>query len=337
MERNRFIDVLKGILIINVIILHFPYVDPEIQKYLFPFTLAMTVPCFMMISGYVSGLSFAKRRINSLEAAYSPMLIAEKMVRFVVPFTMAFIAEWILFRLHGIYQVDIKTYGILALGMDYLRGAIGPGNYYFPIMIQFIFLIPVIYYIIKKNQLKGLFYCFVINAVYEVVQHAYLLNYETYRLLIFRYLFIIAAGCYFAIHPVKPSRKYVVVGAACMTIGIAFICLFSFTSYAPKIITYWNTTSFVTMLYIIPILGWMLTNVKIKCRPLEIVGRASFNIFLVQMIFYSLRGAVYESVQECWAKLCISIGVCVGIGILFYYIEQPITKWIIKKFQLKTY
>ena len=44
MQRNRFIDVLKGIVIIFVIVLHFPFDAPERQKYLFPFCLEMAVP-----------------------------------------------------------------------------------------------------------------------------------------------------------------------------------------------------------------------------------------------------------------------------------------------------
>jgi len=126
MERNKFVDVLKGILIILVIVLHFPFTQSETQKYLFPFHITLTVPCFMLLSGYVAALSFEKRGLDKLEDAYKGIVILEKVLRFTIPYTIAFIAEWIIFRVMGLYQVGIKTYGILAFVMDFLRGGKDP-------------------------------------------------------------------------------------------------------------------------------------------------------------------------------------------------------------------
>ena len=286
-------------------------------------------------SGYVSSLSFQKRGIDKLEAAYRPISIVEKVIRYTVPYTIAFVAEWIVFRVFGLYTVGIRTYGILAVVMDYLSGGKGPGNYYFPIIIQFILIFPVIYFLIRKYDLAGLGYCFFANLTFEILKRAYGMNDTEYRLLVFRYLFIIAAGCYIAIGNIKKNRKTVVLCTLCIMAGLTFIYLFSYTSYTPKIITYWSTTSFLVCLYVVPILGWLIRKVHWGFRPLEIIGKASFNIFLVQMIYYNFANHIYDMIPNRALQLIYNIINCVLVGVSFYYIEQPLTKGglcLIRKF-----
>lgn len=331
MERNRFIDVLKGILIIFVIILHFPYSVLETQKYLFPFHISLAVPCFMLISGYVSALSLQKRGVEKVEESYKLIAILERMLRFTVPYAIAFIAEWCVFRIMGLYKVGIRTYGILALVMDFLRGGKGPGSYYYPIMIQFIIVFPIVFFVIKKHYLKGLLFCFLTNGIYEVLKTAYGMNDVEYRFLIFRYLFVIAAGCYIAMGKLPEMRKTMIISVICIMIGGGFIFLFSYTSYTSKIITFWRESSFVVCLFIVPILGWLIKNVHWKFKPLEVIGKASFNIFLVQMIYYNFVDSIYDMIQVRGMQLLINVVICVGVGVFFYYLEQPLTKFLISK------
>lgn len=331
MERNRFVDVLKGIFIIFVIMLHFPFETVERQQYLFPFCIALAVPFFMMLSGYVSALSFQKRGLINLEDAYKPAPIMEKVMRFTVPFTIAFIAQWIVFRAFGVYLVGVRTYGILALAMDFLRGGKGQGSYYYPIMIQFIFVFPVIYHVIKKHNLKGLVYCFLANGVFEVLKTAYGMSDGEYRMWVFRYIFIIAAGCYIAIGEIPKGKKTLILSTACIVVGLGFAYLFSYTSYSSKIITFWRGSSFVVCLFIVPILGWLIRKVHWGFKPLEIVGKASFNIFLIQMIYYNLADRIYEMIPGRGMQLLFNIVNCVVAGVIFYYLEQPITKFVVKK------
>ena len=331
MERNRFIDVLKGILIILVITLHFPIERAEQLQYMFPFWATLTVPCFMMISGYVSALSYQKRAIGRPEEAYGTVRIAEQILRFVIPYTIAFIAEWIVFRIFGLYTVNVRTYGIFALFLDYLRGGQGQGSYYFPVMIQFVFLFPIVYFVIRKYDLKGLAGCFVANGIFEILKTAYGMSDGEYRLLVFRYLFIIAAGCYMAIGKVRKNHKTVALSVISIAVGGAFAYLFSYTDYNPKILTYWRTTSFAACLLVVPVLGRLIRKGTWKFAPLEILGKASFNIFLVQMIYYNFADHIYERIPYRPAQLAFNIFNCVAAGVLFYYIEKPLTKWVTGK------
>lgn len=331
MQRNHFLDVLKGILILIVIFVHFPLAYDDTLQFLFPFWACLVIPYFMMISGYVYAISFERRSIHSIGQAYNRILIAEKIIRYTVPYTIAFIAQWIVFRIFGTYQVGIRTYGIFALILDYLRGGKGPGNYYYPLMIQLVFLFPVIYFVIKKYNLKGLFYCFLANAAFEVLKVAYGMNEVEYRLLLFRYLFVIAAGCYVAIGDIKPSKKMTALSILCIITGAGFAYLFSYTNYASKVITYWRSDSFVVCLLMIPTFGWVLRTVHWHFKPLELIGQASFHIFLVQLIYYNFADRMYAIIPGRGLQLTFNIVNCVGAGLLFYYMERPITQYLIKK------
>ncbi len=330
MQRNRFIDILKGILIIFVIVSHFPFGIAVEQQYLFPFWIAMAVPCFMVISGYVSGLSYRKKGVINFAEAYKPMVMVQKVLRFVIPYTIAFVAQWIVFRIFRVYTVGVRTYGILALFFDYLRGGKGQGSYYFPIMIQFLLVFPIVYLCIRKYKLRGLMYCFGANVIFEVLKTAYGMSDMEYRLLVFRYLFLFAAGCYFALEDQKPGRKEKLLAGVCIVTGLFFTYLFSYTAYSPKILTYWSTTSFLPCLFVVPVMGVLLSRVKVKFPVLEIIGKASFNIFLVQMIYYNFADRIYQIIPNRGAQLAFNIINCVVAGVIFYYLESKLSKRIIK-------
>lgn len=337
MYRNRFADVLKGILIIFVIVLHSDITQTSRQVAGFPFWVNMAVPMFMLISGYVSALSLEKHGVNAVEKAYEPLEIIRKLLRFVIPFSIAFFAQWIVFRVAGLYQVSPIKYGLFALLMDYIQGGKGPGSYYFPVMIQFIFVFPAIYYVIKKYTYKGLGACFIANGVLEVVKIAFGVSGEEYRLLLFRYLFVIACGCYVAVGNLQELKKGILFGGAilCVVIGLGFTYLFSYTGYVPKILIYWKETSFVTNLYLLPLMAWMLTKMKCTFAPLEYIGKASFNIFLVQMIYYIFGEKMAALIPNLTLRVIVNILFCVGIGVVFYVAESKLTGFVLGKVIIK--
>ncbi len=328
MDRNPFVDVLKGIFIIFVIALHFPFETREQLQYLFPFWITLTVPFFMMISGYVSALSLKKRGIERVEEAYNPGMITDKILRYTIPFTIAFGAEWILFRALGVYRVGIKTYGIFAFVQDYLTGGKGPGSYYFPMMIQFVFLFPVIYFVIRRYKFRGLLGCLGANALFELLKTAYGMSDTEYRLLVLRFLFVIGAGCYVALAEGKRSKKEKITALIALMAGIGFIYLFSYTSYTPKVLTHWTHVSFAPCLAVAPVLGFILVKGRMGCKPIELIGRASFHIYLVQMIYYNFAERIYALISGKGMQLLCNIFLCVTVGVLFYLAERPLNRAI---------
>ena len=80
-----------------------------------------------------------------------------------------------------------------------------------------------------------------------------------------------------------------------------------------------------------PIISYMIVRLgKIHCKPLEILGKASYNIFLVQMVYYLVLNNISNLFSNQWLLLFTSIVVCTIGGIIFYYIETPVTRKIMQ-------
>lgn len=60
-ERYTVVDVLKGICVIFAIITHYEWSDNQRLLGLFPYTIDMAVPIFMIISGYIMSNSYIKK------------------------------------------------------------------------------------------------------------------------------------------------------------------------------------------------------------------------------------------------------------------------------------
>ena len=69
---------------------------------------------------------------------------------------------------------------------------------------------------------------------------------------------------------------------------------------------------------------------NIRFKPVEIIGKASYHIFLVQMVWYYLAYERIASWNIYWA-LVINLVICIGVGITFYLIETPLNELINRK------
>lgn len=327
-NQNNFIDILKGLCILFIVITHFTWTTEERLHLLFPFWIEMAVPIFMIISGYVYSLSYQRQRINCFKDAYRPSNVINKIIRYTLPFLVIYLVELAYIVCTG--QATLSPNIIWEWILGFLQGGIGPGSYYYPVMIQFIFVYPMIYFILKKYSGNGLVLCFAINALYELFQRVIGMNGDIYRLLIFRYVFVIAAGCYLASKEYKPNFKIEI--PICI-IGIAYIIGINYLGYTPRIIIYWTNTSFIACLYIIPIIYLLINKIKeYHFAPLEYIGKASYNIFLTQMLWYSFGSWFVEKyITNRAILLVIYLIICIGSGVVFYLIETPITKKLIRK------
>lgn len=241
---------------------------------------------------------------------------------------VAFVLEVLCIQIIG----NQTGYNYLAL---FLQGGIGAGSYYYPIMIQFIFIFPVIFFIVRKYRFKGLLLCLAMNAVYELLHWAYGMNEGCYRLIGLRYIFVIAFGVFLHYKEgcdevsMKQYKTFLVLA---FIIGACFIYLTCYTTYQPKIIIHWTRVSFVGSMYFVPIMDILLSKCKWKCKPLEILGQASFNIFLAQMVFFWIGAPfIYSHVASRKIQLLACVVICVVAGVAFYFVEQPITRWIVRK------
>ena len=286
----------------------------------------MAVPVFMVITGYVSAMSF-QTHAHNLKNAYRPTEILRKWLRFVVPFLpiYAFEVVWS-------YAVLQKSFSKYTLVKFFLEGGDGPGSYYFPVMLQMVVIIPIVCAVIKRFRRKGLIGFFAANVLFEIGKTYGGMNPLTYRLCALRYLFILAFGVYLYYRkPEDKSPLRFIAGAA----GAVYIIVFHYTAAVPPITNQWTSTSVFAVLYIVPIMIYLMKQNTIQCKGIELLGRASYDIFLIQMIWYwAAAKYLYEAVSAAALRLAISIPVCTLVGVAFYKIENPVTQWLTGK--LKT-
>ena len=325
LNRNHFIDVLKGICIIFVVFTHASWTTEQNLKLLFPFWIDMAVPFFMLVSGYVYTKSFQKNEIETLDSAYNKKYLLKNLIRYTIPYLIAFLIDFCAQAILYIRNpTGIKRFLVHEIAL-FLQGGNGPGSYYYPEMIQIMFLFPIIYVLVRKYNLKGVLTVAFATFFLEVLKFPYMENEGQYRLLLFRYFMLLAFGSYFAMN--KMNRKNWIL----LFVGFCFIILFRYTNYKPKIFKWWTGTSMFPVLFIIPIFGFLVEK-NIRFAPLEKVGKASYNIFLTQMVYYCY---LYWKIKGIFANVylnaLVSIVICVIIGIVFYEIENRITKAITEK------
>ena len=144
-------------------------------------------------------------------------------------------------------------------------------------------------------------------------------------------------------------------------VGAFFIAATVYLGYVPRIITSWTSTCFISVMWIIPFTSWIIQNCKLRFMPLEVIGKASYHIFLVQMVYYlgyydkvgqfvseklGLGGIVLgESALgklisghfgfENMAHLLLGMVICLLIGVLFYYLEKKLTGKLVRKLKAK--
>lgn len=324
--RLNYLDFYKGICIVFIIITHYAW-EPEQRRILFfPFWIDMAVPIFMVITGYLNSMVFERKRW-CLRDAYKLRGIVGKWMRFVIPFVLVYFIQ-VVSKI-----ADGQSISAVGLIKNFLVGGYGPGSYYFPIMIQVILIIPLIWYVIQKYKAKGLIGCFLLNAIFEFVKTAIGMPVTIYRLCAFRYIFILGYGSYLYVchDEIRNQKKIWFYLAGC--VGILYLVAFKYLGVEFVVVPEgWTSTFVIGVLYIVPIMLHAMRPNGLKYAPLELLGKASFNIFLVQMFYYwGICRKIYLLVPTRILQVLLSIIICCSVGIAFYKIENPITQRIVRR------
>ena len=310
------LDVYKGICILFIIITHHNWTHEQRLHMLFPFWIEMAVPVFMVITGYVYANSSANKNIRLFDS-YHPRQILMKWMRYTLPF----IPAWMLGVVGRIWGKG-RQFTPVELIVDFMEGGIGPGSYYYPVLLQTVLAIPIIIWIINQLKGKGLVGLFVFNLIFEYVKFVMNMSPALYRLCMLRYVFILSFGCYLFKTGHIHKRIYYITGL----IGAIFIVYYQFLGHVHSFINMWTGTSVIAVLFITPLMERIIDISKVENYFLECLGKASYEIFLVQMIFYTAGDDfVRKVIPSTFLQVFINILICCSVGVLYYRIEYPIS------------
>ncbi|MGN0341421.1 MAG: acyltransferase family protein [Roseburia sp.] len=318
-KRIQLLDYMKAVCVIMVIITHYDWADKSSP--FFTMLINMAVPVFMILSGYNFAMSNRKKTGGKFVKMYEPHLLEAKLERFLVPFFVICLVEIALIVYEGKH---------LNLFRIFAYGAYGPGSYYVPILIQLILIFPVIYKMIEKNAKLGLTLAAAANLLFEIMVHVTDMDKYYYRLLIGRYILLIAFGCYLYLHPEQRLKKHQMV--AMMFIGLSYIYVILWLDRDPALFQYWTPTAMPIAFYIFPIVVLIFRRFYhssipgVPGRVLALLGQASYHIFLVQMVYYHFElGGILMKLPIVAAIGC-NIVICCGVGVLFYEADLHISK-----------
>lgn len=334
-ENIKGIDYSKAFAIISVLILHL-YLPEEIdKKYLLHLYTAIGVPIFMIVSGHNYTLSF---EFNN-KVWFSKNSLYKKIKRIICPYIYIILLELILiFKLEKLEKYRTRE----ALVNEFLiEGGMGPGGYYSPTVIQIIliyFPLLLIFNIFLNKILKkyrasiSLIIVIIIEALYEICinylgkKYDDILIQQIYRMVALRHITFLQLGIilYYNKKIILEKLKYILP----LSIGGGiYVFLTYYKGYTFLPYYYWKIVSAPMMFYglffvIIFLKYFNKETEKILEKMVILISKASYHIFLVQMVYFGiLKFKLYNNELDYFIDLFI----CIGIGILYFFIEPKIT------------
>lgn len=326
-KRVFLIDALKALCVIFVIITHSDFLnDAMLDKTGLFYLLAVNkaVPVFMFLTGYTYVLSNSNKSADvQFEKLFSRLL------RLTVPTLVAyfvFVAVWAISEGGLKIPLVVERFFI----SDY-----GRGSYYFPIMVQFLFLAPLMYGAVKKYGKKGVVYIGCANLLYELFCTFIGVNHALYRILVLRYLLVIALGMYFA--HTRRKKHSLWKFALMLIVGLVYILLPYFTGYEYKLFTVspWNKSGMMSAFYVAAVM-FVLFKLLGKFEGKDFisasiakVGQASYHIMYTQMLYFVVRPAFDEyffdiTTLPLTSQYVVDIVVCVVSGLVFCAVDNKV-------------
>ena len=317
------IDYLKVLCCLLVIINHYPWTSEQKLHPLFVFIVRMAVPVFMILSGYTFSLS-AERRHQSIRQQYSLRSLWPKFTRFTVPVIIAFGIYLLFSRLAG------NDLSFSHVTETFLLGDYGPGSYYYGMMLQLLVFFPLLYALLKKTGEAGLCMVFVLHLFFEIGTVVYDIPYEYYRISLYRYFMYIAFGIYLFIN--RRKKLHVLPLLLSFLAGSFYLISFNYEDVDWPIFKFWSWSALPVAFFIFPFVYLILHyfgQMEISGKPgslLSFTGKASYHIFLVQMLYYQLEfDTIANNALPTAAALLCHIAVCVSLGIGYYILENHLT------------
>ena len=319
------IDLLKGVAIISVIIQH-SVTKNQLSQTLSQFHIWQAIPIFFIVMGFTSMIYFSQKKINIRSFDWSNYL-AGRYTRILIPYLIIFFIS----LLYGIYHN--KYY----FGLGYFIGLLpvsGPGAYFNSILFQYIFISPFIYFFYQKSPKYMLIALFSMDILFELIAphiSIFVNDSRFYSASIFRYFSAIALGYYISDEYIKHKsikimgnkNKFILIGFLISVIYL-FLAIFSKQPF-PLFFEQWRTQNplgfFYPLLIIIIILNsnFQTYENKIVYNFILEIGKASYHIFLVQILFFGFKLGFTGSFAIFENLFFVLI-----IGWAFYYLQNNI-------------
>ena len=317
-ERDPFIDFLKGFAIICVVITH-NVPNQFLDLILFPLWGEQAVPIFLLIQAY-HGFNKLSQNQTTFFAVFKKDTLLKLYRRILFPFFILLIIQisiLLVLNILNVYKYDFSD--IL------LSGGIGPGSYYIWIYLQFFFLIPLFKPLLEKLNLTASLIVFIgISTLFEVICSVTDISNVWYRVLFFRYFFILWLAFYISNFKFKLNFVTILFSI----ISIMFIIVENYFNYnfEPLIFSslwkgfHWPAYFYIVFI-LIPVLKLVfskIVNSRLSSLStlIERFGLYSYEIFLLQMFVFSFFTG--ETVKSILLKVGVNNSIITWSIFIFF-------------------
>jgi peptidoglycan/LPS O-acetylase OafA/YrhL len=320
-KRYQQIDVVKGIAIVAVLLLHALENEALVASFAI-YHIWQAVPFFMIVMGLNTGFSTTSRKLQ-LSRLYTRTYFKSKAYRILLPLLLVYIisivAGYIWLILQNENRLEFNAYGLIGL-----LPIPGPGNYFVTLILQSVFFLPVIGYWFQRRPLLTVVLLVILEVLFLLwSNHLGFLNEEKYlySAAFPRYFAAIAFGLALSkvvVHPVKWMNMLVllVIAAAGGIILHKILFMdFDFGFIRPE----WQTQHVLTFGYaaFLILIFFRLLPQSSENRLLRLIaalGKASYHIFLIQIVYFGLlttSGGVLQGMM-----------ICLLLGYLFFRLDN---------------
>lgn len=294
------IDALKGLAIISVLLLH-----AVPREFLFDsfavFHIWQAVPVLIVLMGYTGVMT----RVHPLKD-----YARRRALRLLVPLGVVWMVSLGIALLRGTLAWDpMLLVGVLPTA--------GPGNYFITMVLEFALLLPVLRWLLDRGPTVLMVVCILADVGYQLLAGHFGWDGYLHSASVFRVLFLIGLGMLLASgHRVWPLAPF----------SVAFLVARVRGWGVPFFVETWQTQSFLAA-------GYPATLVEFGLRggyprQLSRIGRASYHIFLVQILWFgSLADPSIGRLGLPHAiDVLTDVVVCLSVGIAFEIAEQRLTR-----------
>ena len=293
------------------------------------------IPIFIIIMSFNMSLAFCRRGYSELKKFYSLNELKRKFRRYFIPYIFIFAISLIL----GFIFFLTTNRQILYLNFRLIMGYLpidGPGNYFISLIIQMILLFPLIYIFFKYNKnvclILGFFLAFMCEIGNNFGTNGIWYTDSLVRFLPHIILGIWISDLYLAS---ELKNKYFILFGIFSGFYLIFMSQFEngilggihfipYTASQNLFSSGWSALILIIGLMFLPKEKSFLT------KPVAIIGKASYHIYLIQIVYFGLVGSFglkYHSLFDLFSInnitiIGISLSIVILSGIVFYLLDK---------------
>jgi len=331
------IDLLKCLAIISVILLHtIPY--DYLNRSLYQLHIYQAVPLFMVLTGVTLMITFGRPgHSGRLRDYFNLNYLGRKAKRIIYPLLPVFFIS----LLFGLWNNHYYA------GVLWIAGCLpvsGPGNYYVTILLQLIIIAPFLSYFYRKSPRLVLTVMVIADLGFQLMApHLGLLmnNSYAYAACILRYFSALAFGMLVSDEFLNKGyvnlkdRKYrpllLVFPLSVLYLAAGAFLQQPFPLFDPA----WRTQNILSFAYT-AVLAVFILNLGvgrfvdgISGKSMLLIGKASYHIFLVQILFFGFglsftRLASGGDLAAGGTAVLLNLIATIAAGLLFYRLEPAV-------------